>query len=88
MKCAQFRTALSARLDGEPSGLPGTRLDKHLVRCPGCREWRERAERLRGQVWAIAADGPSPDWSARLLTRLGEEGPVGHAPPSGRAEER
>ncbi|MBV2156374.1 zf-HC2 domain-containing protein [Kitasatospora sp. SUK 42] len=88
MRCAQFRTALSARLDGEPSGLPGIRLDKHLARCPGCREWCERAERLRDQVAAAAPDGPSPDWSARLLARLGAESPVGRAPQGGRAAER
>ncbi|MFE4970769.1 zf-HC2 domain-containing protein [Kitasatospora sp. NPDC056651] len=78
MRCAQFRTALSARLDGEPSGLPEVRLDKHVARCTGCRDWLAQAERLRPQVRAAAADGPSPEWSARLLARLGED----------RAEER
>lgn len=66
MRCAQFRTALSARLDGEPSGLPEARLDKHVARCTGCREWLERAERLGGHVRAAAAVGPSPEWSVRL----------------------
>ncbi|MER6302396.1 zf-HC2 domain-containing protein [Kitasatospora sp. NPDC001539] len=80
MRCAQFRTALSARLDGEPSGLSDTRLDKHLARCTGCREWLERAERLRGRVRASAAEGPSPEWSAGLLAGLGEQGPFGRAP--------
>ncbi|MFH8380594.1 zf-HC2 domain-containing protein [Kitasatospora sp. NPDC018058] len=88
MRCAQFRTALSARLDGEPSGLPGTRLDKHLARCTGCREWLDRAERLRGRVQAAAADGPSAEWSARLLTRLRADGPVGEAPEGPQAAER
>lgn len=73
MRCAQFRTALSARLDGEPSGLPETRLDKHVTRCAGCREWLLRAERLRDRVRVGAADGPSPEWSAGLLARLGED---------------
>lgn len=88
MRCAQFRTALSARLDGEPSGLPGARLDKHLARCTGCREWLDRAERLRGRVQAAAADGPSAEWSARLLTRLRADGPVGEAPEGPQAAER
>ncbi|WP_188299954.1 zf-HC2 domain-containing protein [Streptomyces sp. CBMA156] len=80
MKCVQFRTALSARLDGEPSGLPEARLDKHVARCTGCQEWLDRAERLRGQVRSGAADGPSPEWSARLLARLDEERPGAQAP--------
>ncbi|MEU8920224.1 zf-HC2 domain-containing protein [Kitasatospora sp. NPDC048545] len=70
MRCAQFRTALSARLDGEPSGLPEARLDKHVARCTGCRDWLDRAERLSGHVRAVAADGPSPEWSARLPAGL------------------
>ncbi|MQS15008.1 hypothetical protein F7Q99_22775 [Streptomyces kaniharaensis] len=74
MRCAQFRTALSARMDGEPAGLSDGRLDKHVARCAGCRDWLERAQRLRDRV---TAEGPSADWSARLLARLGEEGPRG-----------
>ncbi|MFF2042618.1 zf-HC2 domain-containing protein [Kitasatospora sp. NPDC058170] len=74
MRCAHFRTALSSRLDGEPAGVPDRRLDKHVERCPACRDWLERAERLRGLRPAAPADGPSADWSAGLLARLGEEG--------------
>ncbi|MFF1905575.1 zf-HC2 domain-containing protein [Kitasatospora sp. NPDC058218] len=83
MRCAHFRTALSARLDGEPTGLPDRRLDKHLARCEACREWLERAEGLRGRVAAGGADGPSADWSAKLLASLGQRGPGSAAPGSG-----
>ncbi|MFE4512842.1 zf-HC2 domain-containing protein [Kitasatospora sp. NPDC056783] len=83
MRCAQFRTALSARLDGEPSGLPEVRLDKHVARCTGCRDWLARAQRLRAQVRTGTADGPSPEWSARLLVRLGEDR-TGEQPPGPR----
>ncbi|MFF2656101.1 zf-HC2 domain-containing protein [Kitasatospora sp. NPDC058032] len=75
MRCAQLRTALSARLDGEPAGVPDRRLDKHVARCAACREWLERAERLRGPRLADTADGPSADWTAKLLARLGAQGP-------------
>ncbi|MFJ6772605.1 zf-HC2 domain-containing protein [Kitasatospora sp. NPDC091257] len=88
MRCAQFRTALSARLDGEPSGLPEARLDKHVARCHGCREWLARAEQLRARVRAGAADGPSPEWSARLLAGLGEDRPGDRAPNGPQAAER
>ncbi|MCG6495886.1 zf-HC2 domain-containing protein [Kitasatospora sp. A2-31] len=84
MRCAHFRTALSARLDGEPTGVPGRRLDKHVARCTACREWLQRAERLRGVVSAAGADGPSADWSAALFTRLGEADGV---PGGGAAED-
>ncbi|MFJ9950439.1 zf-HC2 domain-containing protein [Kitasatospora sp. NPDC091207] len=74
MRCAHFRTALSARLDGEPTGLPDRRLDKHLARCATCRAWLEQAERLRGRVAEAGAAGPSADWSANLLASLGGYG--------------
>ncbi|MFJ7273717.1 zf-HC2 domain-containing protein [Kitasatospora sp. NPDC098663] len=83
MRCAQFRTALSARLDGEPTGLPDGRLDGHVARCAGCRAWLERAEQLRGRVRASAADGPSEEWSARLLDGLGVRGLGGGQAPDG-----
>ncbi|MDH6707660.1 hypothetical protein P3T27_004397 [Kitasatospora sp. MAA19] len=89
MRCAQFRTALSARLDGEPTGLLGARLDRHVARCAGCRGWLERAEQLRGRVRASAAEGPSEQWSARLLSGLGARGAGGGQAPDGpEAEER
>ncbi|MGW4891899.1 zf-HC2 domain-containing protein [Kitasatospora sp. NPDC004240] len=87
MRCAEFRVALSARLDGEPAGLPERRLDSHLARCGGCRQWRADAERLRalggpdgsGAAGGTGgADGPSAQWSARLLTGLRREGVAGH----------
>ncbi|MER6395283.1 zf-HC2 domain-containing protein [Kitasatospora sp. NPDC001603] len=74
MRCAQFRTALSARLDGEPTGLPDRRLDKHLARCEACRGWQEQAERLRGRTAGVDPDGPSAAWSTNLLASLGGRG--------------
>ncbi|WP_380281023.1 zf-HC2 domain-containing protein [Kitasatospora purpeofusca] len=75
MRCAQLRTALSARLDGEPAGVPDRRLDRHVARCAACREWLERAEKLRGPQLADAAGEPPADWTAKLLERLGAEAP-------------
>ncbi len=80
MRCAQFRTALSARLDGEPSGLSNARLDKHIARCTGCREWLARAKQLSGHVRAAAAEGPSGEWSARLLAGLEAAAPERASP--------
>lgn len=57
--------------------MPDRRVDKHVARCEACREWLERAERLRGAVPGAGAGGPSADWSAKLLARLGEAGGLG-----------
>ncbi|WP_190129064.1 zf-HC2 domain-containing protein [Streptomyces mashuensis] len=49
MECSDVRTAVSARLDGEelPPGVPGAVLVAHLAGCGGCRDWQERARRLK-----------------------------------------
>jgi predicted anti-sigma-YlaC factor YlaD len=44
--CDQARLALSARLDGEPAGVPADQLDTHLHACGGCRDWLTHAEQL------------------------------------------
>ncbi|MCX4756899.1 zf-HC2 domain-containing protein [Kitasatospora purpeofusca] len=83
MRCEQLRTALSARLDGEPAGVPDRRLDKHVARCAVCRDWLERAERLRGPLLGDRSGGdPSAEWTAGLLARLGAE-PEGGAESDG-----
>jgi predicted anti-sigma-YlaC factor YlaD len=43
MRCDRFRTAISARIDGEDPGLPGGALDVHLRACADCRSWQQRA---------------------------------------------
>ncbi|MBT2382237.1 zf-HC2 domain-containing protein [Streptomyces sp. ISL-11] len=47
--CPDFRTAISARVDGEelPPDLSGTALAAHLRGCADCRRWEERAYRLK-----------------------------------------
>lgn len=48
--CEPFRTALSARLDGEDLGLPAAELDAHLAGCSACSVWAESAERVTRSV--------------------------------------
>ena len=43
MRCDRFREAISARIDGEETGLPGGVLDEHLRVCADCRAWQQRA---------------------------------------------
>ncbi|PSJ29363.1 hypothetical protein B7P34_07645 [Streptosporangium nondiastaticum] len=49
MHCSEFRTALSALVDGEdlPPEMTGAALDAHLLGCAECGAWGERARRLR-----------------------------------------
>ncbi|MGA5131494.1 zf-HC2 domain-containing protein [Streptomyces olivoreticuli] len=49
MHCVDFRTAMSARVDGEelPPEVSGPALDTHLRECAGCRHWGERARLLK-----------------------------------------
>ena len=43
MECDRAREAISARIDGEDSGVPDGALDAHLAGCEACRGWQQRA---------------------------------------------
>ncbi|MEV4870733.1 zf-HC2 domain-containing protein [Streptomyces syringium] len=49
MHCVEFRTAISARVDGEelPAGICDATLDSHLRGCADCCRWEEQARRLK-----------------------------------------
>jgi predicted anti-sigma-YlaC factor YlaD len=69
MQCPTFREAVSARLDGEPLGLPAEVLDRHLASCPGCAAWTAAAERVTRRA-RLAAAPPVPDLTAAVLAVL------------------
>lgn len=73
MLCSRFRTALSARVDGEalPPDTTGAALDAHLASCERCRRWEESARRLREAT--LSADGDGAPCADRLLARLRAE---------------
>jgi predicted anti-sigma-YlaC factor YlaD len=58
VRCDRFREAASARLDGEPVGMPGATLDHHLASCPDCARWFAEATRLTRQARISAVDVP------------------------------
>jgi predicted anti-sigma-YlaC factor YlaD len=69
MQCPSFRTAASARLDGEPLGMAAADLDRHLAACPGCAAWAEAAAAVTRR--ARLAPAPAvPDLTARVLGAL------------------
>lgn len=73
--CTCYREALSARLDGEPPGLPSEELDDHLARCAGCRLFETRVAALNRAVRLAPAE--VPDLGDAIAERLsGEPAPA------------
>lgn len=73
MRCTQYREALSARLDGESTGLadgfPDEAVDRHVAGCPECAAWWDDAVRLH-RLTRIAPAEPVPDLSSRLVVAV------------------
>ncbi|NJC68463.1 hypothetical protein HC031_01800 [Planosporangium thailandense] len=68
LSCDQARLALSARLDGEPLGVPADHLGSHLDVCRACGEWLSRAE----QVTRLVRVQPArvPDLTDAILAAI------------------
>ena len=66
MDCDRAREAVSARIDGEDSGVPDSALAAHLSDCDGCRAWEQRAHVVtrRARLGGAFLDR---DLSARVL---------------------
>jgi predicted anti-sigma-YlaC factor YlaD len=69
MLCAEYREAASARLDGEPPGLPAGEMDEHLGGCSDCTAWQAAAQRVTRLV-RLAPAPDIPDLSAQVLAAL------------------
>jgi predicted anti-sigma-YlaC factor YlaD len=74
MACQPFRDAISARLDGEPLGIPVARLEEHLAGCADCTVWARDAARVTRKA-RLAAAPPVPDLTEAVLTALPRELP-------------
>lgn len=68
MKCARYREAASARLDGEPLGLSSSALDHHVASCVDCARWLDSATRL-GRSLRVTGVTP-PDLADRILGQV------------------
>lgn len=75
MRCSTFREALSARLDGEDTGMPADLLDRHVAGCIDCRSWLEAATALAGAVERTSRDHV-PLAPAVLASLVADEGPA------------
>jgi predicted anti-sigma-YlaC factor YlaD len=69
MQCTPYREAISARLDGEPLGMPARQLDAHLATCPGCAAWADAAAVVTRRA-RRAPDAPAPDLTEAVLAAL------------------
>ncbi len=69
MQCPAFREAASARLDGEPPGVPDVALDRHLASCADCARWADAAAAVTRRA-RLAAAPDVPDLTVRVLAAL------------------
>jgi predicted anti-sigma-YlaC factor YlaD len=66
MNCDSSREALSARLDGENTGLAESDLTAHLRTCAPCRSWAADIQRLH-RLSRVTPAQPVPDLSERIV---------------------
>lgn len=66
MECDDVREALSARLDGEPTGHPDEAVDGHLQGCGACTAWSDELVTLHRMVRIREAEAV-PDLSAAIV---------------------
>ncbi len=64
--CDICREALSARLDGEPEGVPADQVDTHLETCASCQAWHAEASALT-RTLRVRPATPVPDLTAAIL---------------------
>ena len=76
MQCETYREAVSARLDGEPLGMPAAELDEHLAACPLCAAWADAAARVTRRVRRLP-EPPAPDLTATVLAAVQQQVPTG-----------
>ncbi|MGY1602452.1 zf-HC2 domain-containing protein [Geodermatophilus sp. SYSU D00815] len=78
MQCPAYREAVSARIDGEPLGMPAQVLDEHLAGCRACAAWAHQAAAVTRRA-RLAAAPAVPDLTARVLGALPRELPGARA---------
>lgn len=66
VECDTCREALSARLDGEPEGVPADQVDEHLATCASCLAWQEKAATLTRSLRVRPAT-PVPDLTPAIM---------------------
>ncbi len=76
MECDRAREAISARIDGEDTALPGGALDAHLADCARCRTWQQRAHAVTRRA-RLGGSFLDQDLTPRVLAAMTVAGPAG-----------
>jgi predicted anti-sigma-YlaC factor YlaD len=82
MDCSDYRQAISARIDGETSGLEQAAVEAHLRTCRGCRGWADEAVAITRRARMTRA-GSVPDLTAPIMAALPLGAGVNGASPAG-----
>lgn len=69
----QIQAALSARIDGEPSGIDDSVIEAHVAGCSECSAFLERALDLAEELHSGAGYEPPSDLSAVILAGVDDE---------------
>lgn len=75
MECYTCREALSARLDGEPEGVPADQVDEHLESCASCQAWQDSATALT-RTLRVRPATPVPDLTAAIMETAPDVAPA------------
>lgn len=70
LECQEVQGALSARLDGEPTGLPEDVIDAHVANCAECQAFYQQAIRLQQTLTParpVIEEEQTPDLSEVIL---------------------
>lgn len=74
MDCERCRTAVSARLDGEPEDAPTAATDAHLEQCASCRAWQAEASALTRRL-RVRPAATTPDLVSVVMSAAPDPAP-------------
>ena len=72
MECDRVREAISARIDGEDTGVPDGAIEAHLATCAACRGWQQRAHAMTRRA-RLGGRFLEQDLTARVLAAIPPE---------------
>lgn len=74
MDCERCRTAVSARLDGEPEDAPAAATDAHLEQCASRRAWQAEASALTRRL-RVRPASTTPDLVSVVMSAAPDPAP-------------
>ena len=71
MKHKEIERLIQKRLDREINRAEQHKLEEHLAQCPHCRQFSQQLMQVNRKLNRLNEFYPSPDFNARVLTKLG-----------------